>query len=322
VAFTDGMQFFHERQEDYPFRNDVVFCRRATAAEVADAAQRTGEAYVDGVFFTSFMIDSPTHLRWLMRHIADRGGRFEQRSVAGLAELAPYFDIIVNATGIAAREVARDPAVHAVRGQLIRVYAPHVRNFAMGSSGPGPLAHVHDTYVLPRPNGVVVCGGTHQKRREFMGVDPGDAAGIWERCCKLVPALKDPRTVKIDEWTGLRPAREGDVRLEAEALPPPPALAASRKRTTVIHCYGHGGCGWSLSYGCARDVVRLALTAAAETAAAGTPTAASGALARAGLAAPSPVAGPSPAIGASPTNVAAAACDLVRGNVVPLHARL
>jgi D-amino-acid oxidase len=51
---------------------------------------------------------------------------------------------------------------------------------------------------------------------------------------------------------GLRPARQ-DVRLEAEPRP------AGR----LVHNYGHGGAGVTLSWGCAEEVVRLVAAAAA-----------------------------------------------------------
>ena len=66
----------------------------------------------------------------------------------------------------------------------------------------------------------------------------------------------DPRTVILDDWVGLRPGRDGDVRLEAESI----SVAGSPSRPLrVIHCYGHGGCGHSLHWGCAREVVALAV---------------------------------------------------------------
>jgi hypothetical protein len=46
---------------------------------------------------------------------------------------------------------------------------------------------------------------------------------------------------------GLRPVRKDGVRLELEDARPGP----------VVHCYGHGGCGVTLMWGCAADVTRL-----------------------------------------------------------------
>jgi D-amino-acid oxidase len=63
-----------------------------------------------------------------------------------------------------------------------------------------------------------------------------------------VPALRGARVV--GEAVGLRPARPA-VRLETEARP----------RGTVVHCYGHGGAGVTLAWGCAEEVVGLAIRA-------------------------------------------------------------
>ncbi|MDP9383942.1 MAG: hypothetical protein M3P50_01680, partial [Actinomycetota bacterium] len=50
---------------------------------------------------------------------------------------------------------------------------------------------------------------------------------------------------------GLRPVREGGVRLEAEPL----------GDGLVIHDYGHGGAGWTLAWGCALEVAEHARAA-------------------------------------------------------------
>jgi len=51
----------------------------------------------------------------------------------------------------------------------------------------------------------------------------------------------------VAERVGLRPFRKSGIRLEKDRL-------GSR---TVIHNYGHGGAGFTLSWGCAGQVVKL-----------------------------------------------------------------
>jgi D-amino-acid oxidase len=51
---------------------------------------------------------------------------------------------------------------------------------------------------------------------------------------------------------GLRPYREGGVRLERESVD----VGDGRKRWCV-HNYGHAGYGYQVSYACAGDVVKL-----------------------------------------------------------------
>jgi len=93
----------------------------------------------------------------------------------------------------------------------------------------------------------VLVGGTaiaHDWDRE---VRPQTTKDILSRADLLVPGLGSAPVIK--ELVGLRPARS-ELRLELEpatSLLPP-----------VIHNYGHGGSGWSLSWGCAEEVLRLA----------------------------------------------------------------
>jgi D-amino-acid oxidase len=102
------------------------------------------------------------------------------------------------------------------------------------------------TYVLPRGD-VIVCGGTHQPLDTDTSPREDETRDILERCIRLVPALADAEV--LGAKAGLRPVRRGGVRLERE--------------DNVIHCYGHGGAGVTLSWGCARAVVEIARTAAA-----------------------------------------------------------
>ena len=57
------------------------------------------------------------------------------------------------------------------------------------------------------------------------------------------------------EWVGLRPLRTKGVRLEMD----PQLVDGGRRWINVIHNYGHGGSGVTLSWGCAKEVVDLAL---------------------------------------------------------------
>ena len=58
----------------------------------------------------------------------------------------------------------------------------------------------------------------------------------------MVPSLHGAEVV--GGWVGLRPGRDR-VRLEACKVP---------NGSMIIHCYGHGGRGVILSWGCAADI--------------------------------------------------------------------
>lgn len=51
----------------------------------------------------------------------------------------------------------------------------------------------------------------------------------------------------VSKHAGQRPSRKGGIRLELEIGP----------KAKVIHNYGHGGSGVTLSWGCASDVANI-----------------------------------------------------------------
>jgi D-amino-acid oxidase len=87
----------------------------------------------------------------------------------------------------------------------------------------------------------VVLGGTASQDDWNLDPDPAGARGILARCAQIEPRLKDARV--IERQVGLRPTRPV-VRVERESL----------GSATLIHNYGHGGSGVSLSWGCAREL--------------------------------------------------------------------
>jgi D-amino-acid oxidase len=68
-----------------------------------------------------------------------------------------------------------------------------------------------------------------------------------DRYVALVPQLAGARI--RGERIGLRPARRGGPRVAAETVP-----GGGR----IVHTYGHGGAGMTLSWGCADEISDLA----------------------------------------------------------------
>jgi D-amino-acid oxidase len=186
----------------------------------------------EGLRFTAPAVDMSVHLPWLASRLRALGGTLERRTVGALDELDG--DVVVNCAGLGARELAADDSLVAVRGQIVRVAAPGVEEWLLDQSDPARLV-----YVVPRERDVVL-GGTAEEGAEDREPDPATGAAIHARCAALVPALRDAPVVGVA--VGLRPARPS-VRLEAE--------------DRVVHCYGHGGAGVTLAWGCAVEVAVL-----------------------------------------------------------------
>jgi D-amino-acid oxidase len=126
----------------------------------------------------------------------------------------------------------------AVRGQVVLLEQIGIDRWYLDHTDPQEL-----TYVIPRGT-TIVAGGTANEGDERMTPDAVTARRILERCQRIVPELREARV--LDHRVGLRPARPA-VRLEL----------AHDHATPVVHCYGHGGAGVTLAYGCAEDVAKL-----------------------------------------------------------------
>jgi D-amino-acid oxidase len=195
--------------------------------------------YAAGWRFTAPLVTMPVYLAYLTDRLRAAGGRIEPAPVSSLDEALAIAPIVVNCTGIGARELVPDPAVRPVRGQVVVVSNPGIEEFF--AEHPGPSTELR--YVLPHAT-TVVLGGTAEPDRSDLTPDPEVTRRILARCTEVVPALAG--AAMLAQRVGLRPVR-GEVRLEPE----------DRPAGLVIHNYGHGGGGVTLSWGCAREVVAL-----------------------------------------------------------------
>lgn len=195
--------------------------------------------YGDGRAVRVPCIQAPAYLDWLTRRFHDLGGRIEQRPVATLDELPG--DAVVDCAGVRAGALVEDETLKPVRGQVAYVRTGARLRFMVDEAGPNALA-----YVLPRPD-VVVLGGTAEEDDWELRPREATTRDILERTRRLQPELAG--ATLVGAAVGLRPARAA-VRLE---------YAATTDGRPLVHDYGHGGSGFTLSWGCAGEVASLLL---------------------------------------------------------------
>ncbi|MFJ8714062.1 FAD-dependent oxidoreductase [Streptomyces violaceus] len=200
-------------------------------------AATAGEYAGTGVHARLPLIDMPAHLPWLRQRFVAAGGVVEARTVSSFAEAdAP---VVVNCTGLAARELVPDPSVRPVRGQLVVVENPGIDTWLVTTDAAGEYA-----YLFPQPGGLVL-GGTAEEDAWSPEPDPATAEAIVRRCAALRPEITGARV--LEHRVGLRPTRPA-VRLDREALP---------DGRLLVHNYGHGGAGVTVAWGCAEEAARL-----------------------------------------------------------------
>ena len=195
------------------------------------------------------VVEMPVYLGYLLARFRAAGGRLHDgQSFGSLGEAAaaPDARVIVNCSGTGARNLVPDHDVMPVRGQVVDAINPGITEFFIGLAGePAEL-----TYIFPL-GGTVRLGGTEDAGDWSLEPDPATAKRIVRDAAAIEPELRGARI--LAHLVGLRPARPA-VRLEAEYLP---------DGRVLVHNYGHGGAGVSLSWGCALDAAALVLAALA-----------------------------------------------------------
>jgi D-amino-acid oxidase len=193
------------------------------------------DGYRSGWRFTTPVVEMPVYLPWLAAQVLDRGGSITRLTLHGLPRLGSGGpDAVVNCSGIGARYLAADHGVHPVQGQVMLIEQVGLEQWWLDAAGP--------TYVVPRERDIVV-GGTDVEGEWSVTPSPEVASAILRRALRLVPEIAGAEVLR--HKVGLRPAR------------PVVRLARDEAEPRVIHCYGHGGSGVTLSWGCAREVASL-----------------------------------------------------------------
>lgn len=233
VRVLEGTEVLAERTPDPWWGSAVPSLARETALPAG---------WRDGWTFRAPVVDTGVHLPWLAGRVRDLGGTLTRAALTRLPR--PDGTVVVDCAGLGARLLAGDPSVVPVRGQVVHVEQWGLERWWLDADGP--------TYVVPRGE-VVVVGGTAEEGEWGRTPDPATAEALLARAARLVPELRGRRVVA--HRVGLRPVR--------------PAVRVERVGD-VVHCYGHGGAGVTLAWGCAAEVVAL-LARSGDAAEAGRP---------------------------------------------------
>ncbi|WP_250037433.1 FAD-dependent oxidoreductase [Paractinoplanes maris] len=196
-----------------------------------------------GWHYLSPLIEMPSFLRWLERRLRKLSVTIEDRRLSNLKQGFLDAGIVVNCTGIGARTLVPDDEVRPIRGQLVVVRNPGIHEFFVEHV---PDPYIGDTtYVLPHGD-FLLLGGSAEQGVSDLRWDTDVEEAILRRCREAFPVLATVSPIKERRRIGIRPHRP-TVRLEHEDF-------GDRH---IVHNYGHGGSGVSLSWGCADEVARI-----------------------------------------------------------------
>jgi D-amino-acid oxidase len=233
VRLVDGLECSDEEIDPPDWARDVHGFRRCRSEDLP-GRYRTGT----GWRYRIPLVDMPRYLDYLQRRLYASGGVVEPGEVQSLAQATELAAVVVNCTGLGARALVPDPGVSPVRGQLVVVRNPGVDWFFQDQAEGEEL-----TYFLPHGDHVVLGGSAIAGDRP---VEPSRAIRdrIIQRCAEVEPLLGTADF--LEDRVGFRPTR-ATVRLDRVGV--------------VVHNYGHGASGLTLSWGCAEDVLTHVLGA-------------------------------------------------------------
>jgi len=208
----------------------------SSAVETSLTANRA--SFTSGFVMTVPLIDTTFYLDYLAQRFAGADSEINSNvRFANLQDVDREFPLIINCSGIGAKSLVPDREMEPHRGQVAIV--PKLDLPYAVVSDDAPLM-----YAIPRANDCVF-GGTNELS-DNRTPDPSATSRIVAECSRVLN-INEPKV--IAERVGLRPFRKCGVRVEADRL-------CDDRR--VIHNYGHGGAGFTVSWGCAANVLAFA----------------------------------------------------------------
>ncbi|HZW06065.1 MAG TPA: FAD-dependent oxidoreductase [Phycisphaerales bacterium] len=215
-------------------------------------------------------IDMLRYMPWLESRAAAMGVRFEQRSFVAIDEVfALGYSAAVNCAGVGAGRLADDPLVKPMHGQVL-----HLRNdigltYSLHDDAGGPEGQVAYIFVFEDR---LVLGGTFDAGRDDHATDRPALDALLERCRNLLRMDGFPRWAELGRGragtggreelralAGVRPTRGPGGVGRAGAYEHTRVERESVAGGVVVHCYGHGRSGATLSWGSAAEVADLLL---------------------------------------------------------------
>ncbi len=233
ISLTRNREIFKEPAKD-PWYLDLLHNYKKIPAE------QLPETFIDAYEFDTYLIETASYMKYLHEKVQSLGANIIEHEIDSLEELKGNYDLVINCSGVWARQLVNDEAVYPIRGQVVVIEKLDKLNEPITTHDAGE----YPSYIVPRSTDCLL-GGTALSDNWDLEAHIDTALDIRGRCKQIVPETESPKV--LHHKVGLRPGRKS-VRLE---------LDQSIPALPVIHNYGHGGSGYTLSWGCAEDVLEL-----------------------------------------------------------------
>ncbi len=192
-----------------------------------------------GFWLDMIAVDLDLYMPDLVDRLLATGASVSHGHVDDLASIDA--EVVVNCSGIGARHLVDDPALRADWGMHVIVENAVGLDHHFMEIPPGLRR-----WISWMPHGDrILIGGASVLDRDDGAPDSAVEAELLDILGRTRPELAACPTIGVN--AGVRPQRDS-VRVEAETLP---------DGRTLVHNYGHGGRGLTLSWGSADEVVSV-----------------------------------------------------------------
>lgn len=224
--------------------------------------------YLHAWFFRPPIVNSPAMLQDMLQELRkgdadvqiETGRYYESIDEMRQEALELGCDTVVNCTGLGSRKLLNDTQLVGARGVLLHFDRSQcVRNTSAAETANGePTTQdaiimadegpwgtdTHPAYLIARGDRVVV-GGTYLEGDGEPNVRPEERNQIYKNASLL--GLDVEKSPVVGEWVGFRPCRPL-VRCEYDT-----AYNRVAGGVKVFHNFGHGGSGWTVNVGAAKE---------------------------------------------------------------------
>ncbi|MBL8763829.1 MAG: FAD-dependent oxidoreductase [Phycisphaerae bacterium] len=245
VRFGKLREYFYKPHVTHPWLEEMLGTRRIAPVPAP---------CVDATEDTRPHVDMLVYLPWLESEVARAGVRFVERRVRSFEEVFGLgHKKIVNCAGLGARLLTDDPLLKPMHGQVLHVPNDIGLTYSLHDDAPG--GRVAYVFVF---RDRLVLGGTFESGRTDARTDPAELDAIVERCRGLLrldgfPRWDDLARARGREMAAARPTRgPGDVHEQTRV-----ELEPRENGRAIVHNYGHGRTGVTLSWGTATEVADM-----------------------------------------------------------------
>lgn len=236
---------YYVYEDEHPEPNPARMSVQDATAYSGDIPSRSGHAIRGGYVCKEYFVEMPEYIPQLYDAYLALGGEVERRTVTPDELDAFRGQTVFNCSGYGSRELFGDESMKAVKGHILQV--PYDGQEPLPFSYTyTPTEYTHYAYMYPRKD-TVLFGGSYlmgdMHNGEWRGESPEqpmtiDGETIPERLYtvnkEVMSEYIDVDRDKIRAKHGFRPYRTTGMRIEKDG--------------NVIHNYGHGGSGVSMSW--------------------------------------------------------------------------